>query len=212
VVISKVSNVNINALGTYTIVYTATDGAGNKASVTRTVNVVDRAAPVITLLGTNPFNMTRYKPYVDPGYQITDNYYLASQVTVIVNASGVINHTPGYYRVIYSAKDPSGNKSSVERLVNVGENSEVGIEEQAGTASFKVFPNPTKGKLNISWVNKSIESVRVYSILGTLVAQVAVDKNSSEALVDLTGLKDGIYIVRLDGHGDNLMKKVNLVK
>jgi hypothetical protein len=42
-------SVNSNAIGTYTVTYTATDPSGNSASVTRTVQVRDTQAPVITV-------------------------------------------------------------------------------------------------------------------------------------------------------------------
>jgi hypothetical protein len=42
--------VNVNVPGTYTLTYNATDPSGNAATpVTRTVNVVDTTAPIITL-------------------------------------------------------------------------------------------------------------------------------------------------------------------
>ena len=46
--------VDTNTLGTYTITYSATDSAGNTSTATRTVNVVDTTAPVLTITGDNP--------------------------------------------------------------------------------------------------------------------------------------------------------------
>ncbi len=43
--------VNTNVPGSYTLTYTVSDGNGNSASATRTVNVVDTTAPTITLNG-----------------------------------------------------------------------------------------------------------------------------------------------------------------
>jgi hypothetical protein len=52
---SASGTVNVNVPGTYTITYNATDPAGNPATpMTRTVNVVDTTAPVITLNGNEP--------------------------------------------------------------------------------------------------------------------------------------------------------------
>jgi hypothetical protein len=42
-------SVDTDTLGSYTITYTATDANGNTGTATRTVNVVDTTAPVITL-------------------------------------------------------------------------------------------------------------------------------------------------------------------
>ena len=42
-------SVNLSVPGSYTITYTANDGNGNTATTTRTVNVVDTSAPLLTL-------------------------------------------------------------------------------------------------------------------------------------------------------------------
>ena len=48
--VNTTGTVNVNVPGTYTLTYTATDGV-NTTTETRTVNVVDTTAPVITLTG-----------------------------------------------------------------------------------------------------------------------------------------------------------------
>jgi hypothetical protein len=49
VIVVSIGIVDTATVGTYTITYTATDLAGNIATATRTVNVVDETAPVLTL-------------------------------------------------------------------------------------------------------------------------------------------------------------------
>ena len=98
--------VNVNAIGTYKVTYTATDKAGNVATVVRTVIVVDTVAPVIVLNGVNPVRHSIRTQYVDAGYTVTDNYYSNISVTV---TSNVDVNKPGTYSVVYTAVDPSGN-------------------------------------------------------------------------------------------------------
>ena len=52
--VSSSGTVDTNTIGSYTITYSATDAAGNTSTATRTVNVVDTTAPVITITGDNP--------------------------------------------------------------------------------------------------------------------------------------------------------------
>lgn len=47
--ITITGEVNSKVLGSYKLVYTSTDKAGNRSSVTRTVNVIDQTAPTLTI-------------------------------------------------------------------------------------------------------------------------------------------------------------------
>jgi hypothetical protein len=110
-------SVDTNTVGTYTLTYTATDPAGNKATLTRTVNVKDMTPPVITITGSNPATVEAGTTYSDAGATATDN--VDSSVTVI--SSGTVNtNTVGAYTITYSAADKAGNVATpVTRTVNV---------------------------------------------------------------------------------------------
>ena len=57
----------------HTLVIDVTDSSGNDAArKIRTVNVVDSAAPQITLLGANPVTLTLGTPYSEPGFTASD--------------------------------------------------------------------------------------------------------------------------------------------
>ncbi|MCI0540381.1 MAG: DUF5011 domain-containing protein, partial [Verrucomicrobiales bacterium] len=108
--------VDPNTPGSYTITYSATDPSGNPATATRTVNVVDTTAPVITLNGANPFTVECHSAFDDPGASAND----ACAGSVPVGNSGVVDlNTPGSYTITYSATDPSGNPATATRTVNV---------------------------------------------------------------------------------------------
>ncbi len=112
------NNVNTSATGTYSVVYSATDTAGNNATATRTVIVIpkDITAPVITLFGSNPMTVVKTLPYVEPGAIAIDNF--DGNVPVIITGS-VNTSATGTYMVIYTATDSSGNIASTTRTVNV---------------------------------------------------------------------------------------------
>lgn len=76
----------------------------------------DIIAPVITLLGDNPFNLSKYSYYVDPGVTVTDN--LGETILPIIT-NNIINTQNGTYLVTYTATDSYGNTSSLTRTVNV---------------------------------------------------------------------------------------------
>ena len=61
-------SVDTSTIGTYTLIYNVSDTSGNAADpVTRTVNVVDTTAPVITLLGDNPMTIEVGSTFTNPG-------------------------------------------------------------------------------------------------------------------------------------------------
>ena len=118
--IVTVNPVNTSALGTYTVTYDVTDSSGNAAGqVTRTVNVVDTTAPVITLLGVSPVDVEFGSVYADAGATASDNVdgdLTASIVTVNPVNTGAL----GPYTVTYDVTDSSGNAAvQVTRTVNV---------------------------------------------------------------------------------------------
>ncbi len=108
--------VSANALGSYTITYSATDPSGNSNSVSRTVYVVDTTPPVLALI--RPASLTNecHTAFVDPGATADDACAGPLPVTTndTVNANAV-----GSYTITYSATDPSGNSNSVSRTVYV---------------------------------------------------------------------------------------------
>ncbi|HEY0172908.1 MAG TPA: PxKF domain-containing protein [Pyrinomonadaceae bacterium] len=114
--VSVSGSVNVNAVGSYTLTYTATDASGNTGTATRTVNVVDTTAPVVTLNGANPLTVTQGSAFVDPGATATDS--CAGSLPVSVSGSvntGVI----GTYTLTYTATDASGNTGTTTRTVFV---------------------------------------------------------------------------------------------
>jgi Leucine-rich repeat (LRR) protein len=108
--------VNPNAVGVYTISYFVTDLSSNVASSSRTVYVIDRTAPIVTMNGANPFTNECHSPFVDPGATATDS--CAGSLAVTTN--GVVNaNAAGTYTVRYTATDPSGNSATNSRTVYV---------------------------------------------------------------------------------------------
>ena len=118
--IAIVNNVDTSTVGTYTVTYNVSDTSGNAAvPVTRTVNVVDTTAPVITLLGDNLMTIEVGTTFTDPGAVATDNYDGDLTSSIVVSGS-VDTSTIGTYTLTYDVSDTSGNAAdSVTRTVNV---------------------------------------------------------------------------------------------
>ncbi|MDB4661738.1 DUF5011 domain-containing protein, partial [Gammaproteobacteria bacterium] len=108
--------VDTNTVGTYTITYTATDLDNNTSTATRTVNVVDTTAPVVTVTGDNPATVELGTSYTDAGATATD---ASGDVTVVTSGDTVDADTLGSYTITYTSTDASGNSGTATRVVNV---------------------------------------------------------------------------------------------
>jgi hypothetical protein len=115
-----VSNpVNMGNVSVYTITYEVKDAAGNRATIARTVKVVDTTAPIITILGNSTATVELNSNYSDLGATATDNY--DGDITSKITVSNSVNiKAAGSYNVTYDVEDASGNKAArAIRTVNV---------------------------------------------------------------------------------------------
>jgi predicted extracellular nuclease len=89
----------------------------------------------------------------------------------------------------------------------------VGINDQ-DINKINVYPNPnTTGVLNVS-ANKNIDLIQVFNIIGQEAKDIDLSNQFADTQrIDLKGLRDGLYIVRvtLDG-GATISRKVTLQK
>jgi len=117
--VTVTGSVNVNAPGTYTLSYTATDAAGNQSpTLTRTVTVVDTVPPSIALNGASPMTVECHTAFSDPGATASDA--CAGDLTSAITETGSVNpNVVGSYTLTYSVSDGQGHNASVSRTVNV---------------------------------------------------------------------------------------------
>ena len=114
--------VNAGAVGAYVLTYNVSDSSGNAATaVTRTVNVTDTGAPVISILGANPLNHELNTAYTDPGATASDAVD-GNLTGSIVTVNSVNANLTGSYTVTYDVSDSNSNAAATQtRTVNVGD-------------------------------------------------------------------------------------------
>lgn len=100
--------------GTYEIHYDYTDGNGKKAiPVLQTVIVGDFLAPVITLLGDNPYYLTPGYTYIDPG--ATANDTIDGDLTVSLPPLDFSTASEATLHLEYTVTDAAGNTATAIR-------------------------------------------------------------------------------------------------
>src|ERR1039458_1019191 len=108
--------VDYNNPGTYTLTYAANNSLGGAATATRTVIVVDRTPPQLTLLGANPLIMPVNTTFIDPGATARDA--CAGDLTGSILVAGNVNNTVlGTNLLTYWVTDYSGNTTNRTRTV-----------------------------------------------------------------------------------------------
>ena len=111
--IVTVNNVDTSVIGSYTVTYNVTDSSGNAATeVTRTVNVTDTTAPVITLVGDAVVDLSVGDTYSESGATASDNYDGDITADIVVGGDSVDTSTVGQYTVTYNVTDSSGNAAT----------------------------------------------------------------------------------------------------
>ena len=114
-------DLDLTTVGTYTITYNVIDSNGNEAAeVTRTVNVVDNVAPVITLLGAAAVQVGIDDTYVDAGATASDNVDGDLTAGIVVGGDTLDTSVLDTYTINYSVSDAAGNAATeVTRTVYI---------------------------------------------------------------------------------------------
>lgn len=113
------SNVDLNKIGSYQVKYFF-NYMGETVEKIKTINIVDKTKPKIILKGEKEVNMYLNQEYIEEGYYAYDNY--DKNLTNKVEITSNLENKVGIYELKYSVSDTSGNRYSVNRIVNVLEN------------------------------------------------------------------------------------------
>ena len=108
--------IETSKLGTYKLIYSATDKNGLTATSIRTVVVRDTIPPVIYFPEDNIVKVSKVSGFdVRAGVYAIDNS--GNDVTAIPISS--LSNVPGKHVILYTAKDPSGNTTNAKRVITV---------------------------------------------------------------------------------------------
>lgn len=112
-------SVNTDVSGTYPVVYTVTDTAGNQAIPVERSVIVDADLPVINLKGEAPMFLCLGDSYVEAGASASDDTDGDITDDIVIHGSVNTGRT-GTYEVTYNVTDTCGNSAEPQtRLVTV---------------------------------------------------------------------------------------------
>ena len=191
--VTSTGTVDTSTVGAYTITYSATDAANNTGTATRTVNVVDTTAPVITVTGDNPATVELGATYTDAGATADGGETVTSTGTVDTS-------TVGAYTITYSATDAANNIGTATRTVNVVDSTLSTLDPKNEMRDIVVYPNPTLTTLTIN-DNKNYD-LKIFNTLGQVLLQIN-DTNT----IDVSSLSDGVYLINITDGIKSLTKR-----
>ncbi len=118
------SPIDTSSLGVHSFTVTATDNAGNSASVTHTYTVLppDTTPPIITLSTPADGALIALGQNVHAGFSCADNvggWGIASCVGSVANGAAISTSSLGAHSVTVTATDNAGNSSSVTNSYTV---------------------------------------------------------------------------------------------
>ena len=91
----------------------------------------------------------------------------------------------------------------------------IGLNETSLSQQIALFPNPTTAEINLQFTTNtdlSNTAIEVFDVLGKQVdcnAQVITQKHLS---INLSGMKDGFYFIKITSENQSITKKVMLLK
>ncbi|MCC9019553.1 S8 family serine peptidase [Flavobacterium lipolyticum] len=166
---------------------------------------VEKAKPVISLLGDTVISLNSGCSYVEAGFTAKDN--LDADIASAVVVTGIVDvNTAGQYILTYTVKDALQNESSVTRTINVSST----ICKTLGIATNKIdglviYPNPVKeGKLYIQTASGSIKNISIADMSGK---KVFVRQTENKEL-DVSGLPGGVYVIKIEQDGNTSVQKI----
>ena len=192
-------------VGTTSVMYTATDAAGNTNNCA--FNVVIHPTPVVVLSAFANDTICEG----DAAVALPN----ATPAGGTFSGAGVVggNFNPatagtGNHYVVYSSTNVEGCTDIDSTMITVVVCA--GIKGESNGSSIVVYPNPTSGMVTITLgsMSKSVE-VTVTELNGALVKSEKYS-NSNNVRMDISNLSDGMYFVTVKS--DNELKQVKIVK
>ncbi len=146
------------------------------------------------------------------GYEIIDAFPDYSFIGS-ANSSGVFDNLPAGDYTIEASQSVGQNicNATIDfTLTNTNENCPVlsNPELEKEAANISIYPLPAKNTVTINNISSlKMESIEVYNITGELLITESTELNE-ETLVDISDLKAGVYIAKINTEKGKIIKKV----
>ncbi len=225
--------VNLQSFGTYEIIYTISDMAGNEGEARRYVSVADREAPVVNVPG-NPVDVWACATeFIEPNTtaldvvdgDITDQLELVYTVECEGTTYEIEEIPTGFTGKVvlnYTVSDASGNQGTgtkTYQLYDTGTGCAdlctkiVGYEEPELNGIISVFPNPTNGDLTIDMGSAYGEAtIQMFDAAGKLILTEVKGQTTDKLQLNIADQTAGVYLIKITTDAGTAIQKIVLDK
>ncbi len=183
-----------------TVTLVVSDDAGNASEIAFNVSVEDNTKPAVTCpenktiilnAGQSTYTVsgTELDPIVNDNCGIAD---ILNNFNKLSSLSGAVIPV-GKTSIIWTVSDNGGNDSVCTFDITVNEKTTSILSmEQNG---ISIFPNPTKGIVNLECEGNNVQSVKISDTTGKNVFEK--NRIHKQESIDISKLKNGIYIISI---------------
>jgi len=198
------SSINVDTSGTYSLTVTASSGCTGFDVVT-----IDFVDPPVADFSYSATGFTVHFTDLSTG-GTSYSWDFNGNGTPESTTAGNVTYTyavPGQYNVILIVSNGCSS-DTINEMVFVT----TGIEENEEISWCHIFPNPAAGDITISLDNPDISmfEAEIYDAMGNRVYMDAFHKQAQKfnVNIDISGLSEGIYYIRIKNDQYNFVKKV----
>jgi len=206
--------VDVNTSGTYTVTYTATDEANNVATKTLEVKVGEAPVPAFSYTK-NDVQVTVTDESTNSPSTWDWNWGDGSAHKFTANAQhqyGLLGEKE-ICLIVTNNFTEACSVPDADRKICETVDITIGIEElNALNAAVDVFPNPSKGLVNVTISQENLTNVviKVYNVIGEVVATKTIDNTSKNNTVNFNLGEDaaGVYVINIETEKATISKNV----
>lgn len=139
------------------------------------------------------------------------------QLTLNVDLLTELTNGDYYFDVYFEAKYTTSEEGDTITIVedNAGSNFVANFSyddgsgfDQPDSKKVTVYPNPAVGMFNVVWTNQQeYHTFYLFSVDGKMIASDAVD-GECETFIDVSGIEQGMYFIKLTGDKNNFSQKI----
>jgi extracellular elastinolytic metalloproteinase len=197
-------------VGVTTVTWTVTDTAGNTATCTQEVTVVDAEDPDLTCPADVTVDVNEGDLFTIPDYTgdavATDNCTASPALTQDPAAGTQVG--AGATTIMITAEDDAGNTTSCIFVLTVNEII-LGLDDNELSNQLTLYPNPTTGQLTLlNTSNETLTGLTITDVNGRIIETISLSNAGTQTNFSIASLAQGMYFVRIDTESSSSIKRI----